>query len=278
MQKTRREIVSAIARARADLDQALARLETLADDDRQRVSYSVHALHNYLMVVNTTVALLQTKLGPGSDRDVRRWLASLQQATNLMMSTARGVLTASQEVVPPLLLEPASLTEIAESVCRSYRDIARGKRVRILWTEPPTRDEVLTDRVAASAVLDNLLSNAVKYSTPGQEISLGTHVQNGEVICSVRDHGPGLSTGDHANLFKRGVRLSAQPTAGESSTGYGLAIAKDLTDALGGRLWCTSALGQGSCFQFALPLVRNLGAEPSREAFESRAVQPLAVH
>jgi signal transduction histidine kinase len=256
MPKTRNEIVSAIARARADLDRALTRLEALAADDRQRVSYSVHALNNYLMVVTSTVALLRSRLDPKGDRDVRRWLESLRQATNLMMSTARGVLTASQEVVPPLLFEPASLTEIAHEVGVAYRDIARNKRVRIVWTEPAGRDEVLTDRVAVSAVLDNLLSNAVKYSSPGKSISLTTHIQNGEVVCSVRDRGPGLSEGDQAHLFERGVRLTAQPTGGEASTGYGLAIAKDLTVALGGRLWCTSVLGQGSCFQFALPMAQ----------------------
>jgi len=116
---------------------------------------------------------------------------------------------------------------------------------------------VVTDRVAAGAVLDNLLSNAVKYSQAGTSISVTTAIQLGEVVCSVRDHGPGLSEADQANLFQRGVRLSAQPTAGESSTGYGLAIANDLTKALGGRLSCTSVLGQGSCFMFSLPLTQT---------------------
>src|SRR5258708_40063436 len=115
MPQTRAEVVLAIGRARGDLDRALARLEALADDDRQRVSYSVHALNNYLMVVATTVQLLRTKLAPKADRAVRRWLDSLKQAPNLMMSTARGVLTATTDGLPPLLFEPASLTEIAEA-------------------------------------------------------------------------------------------------------------------------------------------------------------------
>jgi signal transduction histidine kinase len=74
------------------------------------------------------------------------------------------------------------------------------------------------------------------------------------VTCSVRDRGPGIGDADQANLFQRGVRLTAQPTAGESSTGYGLAIAHDLAVALGGTLSCTSVLGAGSCFLFSLPL------------------------
>ena len=261
MSHNRAEVLAAITRARADLDLAMARLESLADDDRQRFSYSVHALNNYLMVVATTLQLLRTKLAPKGDRDIKRWLDSLKQATNLMMSTARGVLTSTPNVVPPLLFEMASMAEISEGVCLAYRDIARTKRVRIKWRAPSRRDRVFTDRVAAGAVLDNLLSNAVKYSDAGSAITVSTEITGDEVVCCVRDHGPGLSEIDQARLFQRGVTLSSQPTAGESSTGYGLAIANDLAQALGGRLACTSELGQGSCFTFALHLAQT-GPEP----------------
>jgi signal transduction histidine kinase len=224
---------------------------------RQRVSYSVHALNNYLMVVVTTLELLRAKLAPKGDRDVKRWLDSLTQSTHHIMSTARGVLTASSKMTPEMLLEPASLTQIAESVCRAYADIARQKRVRVVWKPPAQRDRVITDRVAAAAVLDNLLSNAVKYSKSGSAVFVTTRIESTEVLCSVRDHGPGLSGADQAQLFQRGVPLSAKPTAGESSTGYGLAIANDLAKALDGSLFCTSVLGEGTCFTFALPLVHD---------------------
>jgi len=256
MSPKRAEVVLDIARAREDLDRALSRLESLAADDRQRVSYSAHALNNYLMVVSTTLHYLHKRLALNENRDVRRSLDALKQATNLMMSTARGVLTATPDALPPLLFETASLANIAEGVCREYSAIARGKRVRVVWKGPPGTDRVLTDRVAVGAVLDNLLSNAVKYSQPGSTVLVSVIVQGEEVLCSVRDHGPGLSEPDQAKLFQRGVRLSAQPTAGEPSTGYGLAIAKDLTAALGGRLWCTSAPGDGCCFTLALPLTK----------------------
>jgi len=256
MAPRRAEVVLDIARARADLDRALARLESLATDDRQRVSYSAHALNNYLMVVSTTLHFLRKRLVLNQDPDVRRSLDSLRQATNLMMSTARGVLTAVPDVLPPLLFEEASLSDISEGICREYSAIARRKRVRIVWKGPSTRDRLFTDRVAVGAVLDNLLSNAVKYSDQGSAVSVSVIIDGDEVLCCVRDHGPGLSEADQAKLFQRGARLSAQPTAGELSTGYGLSIASDLTKALGGRLSCTSILGEGSAFTLALPLAK----------------------
>lgn len=254
MPQGRAEATSALVRARADLDHALAVLQSLAAGDRERFSYSVHALSNYLMVVSTTIYILRKRLTPETTRDVKRLLDSLAQATNLMMSTARGVLTATPDVRPPLLPAPTSLIEIAAAACLAYRDIARAKRVRIQWKAPRSRDRVITDSVVAGAVLDNLLSNAIKFSAPGSPISVTTVINLDQVFCTVCDKGPGLSEDDQARLFQPGVRLSTQPTAGESSTGFGLAIANDLATALGGRLTCTSVLGEGACFTFSLPL------------------------
>lgn len=257
MPQRRKAVLAAVVKARSDLDRALTNLASLADDDRKRVSYSAHALNNYLMVVSTTLTLLRTALTPGGDRNIRRYLDALRQATNLMTSTARGVLTASPEVLPPLILAPARMSEIAEETCLAYREAARKKKVHIRCAVKVTGDHVMTDRVAAGAVLDNLVSNAVKYSKAGTMVSVITSIKNDEVVCSVRDRGPGLTEADRAKLFQRGVKLSAQPTAGESSTGYGLAIANDLATALGGRLSCESIPGRGSCFTFSLHLDRT---------------------
>lgn len=73
----------------------------------------------------------------------------------------------------------------------------------------------------------------------------------------MQDQGPGLSLEDQARLFQRGVRLSPLPTEGEPSFGYGLAVAKDLTERLDGRIWCESTLGQGASFSLRLPSYRE---------------------
>ena len=94
------------------------------------------------------------------------------------------------------------------------------------------------DAAKIRSVLLALLSNAVKYSYSGKQIWVEVRGDDGAAVCSVRDEGPGLSQDDQARLFQRGVRLTPRPTAGEVSTGYGLAVAKDLIDRLGGKIWC----------------------------------------
>jgi signal transduction histidine kinase len=73
----------------------------------------------------------------------------------------------------------------------------------------------------------------------------------------VTDEGPGLSREDQAKLFQRGVRLSPVPTGGEASNGYGLSMAKELTNKMGGEIWCESQFGRGAKFSFRLPVFKE---------------------
>ena len=70
----------------------------------------------------------------------------------------------------------------------------------------------------------------------------------------VKDQGQGIPKGDLAKAFTEFGCLSVRPTAGESSTGLGLAIAKRIVEAHGGRIWVESEKGEGSTFTFALPI------------------------
>jgi signal transduction histidine kinase len=102
--------------------------------------------------------------------------------------------------------------------------------------------------------IDNLISNAIKYSPIGGKIAVVvTHEQNTTII-RIADEGAGLSPEDLGRLFGRFQRLSAKPTAGESSTGLGLSIVKRIIDMHGGQVTANSqGPGQGSTFTVILP-------------------------
>jgi signal transduction histidine kinase len=103
-------------------------------------------------------------------------------------------------------------------------------------------------------VLENLLGNAIKYSPERRSIWLDVRKDNGFVRMAVRDEGPGLTVDDQGRLFGRFQRLSARPTGGESSTGLGLSIVKQLVERHGGRVWAESeGRGKGTTFMAELP-------------------------
>jgi signal transduction histidine kinase len=102
--------------------------------------------------------------------------------------------------------------------------------------------------------IDNLISNAIKYSPIGGKIAVLVNREQNKTVIRIADEGAGLSPEDLGRLFGRFQRLSAKPTAGESSTGLGLSIVKRIIDMHGGEVTAQSGgPGQGSTFTVTLP-------------------------
>ncbi len=99
----------------------------------------------------------------------------------------------------------------------------------------------------------------MKYSPIGGAIAVSVARRPASAVIRVRDSGPGLSPEDMARLFGRFQRLSAKPTAGESSTGLGLSIAKRIVDLHGGRVAAEGGEGAGAIFTITLPLHQGGG-------------------
>jgi signal transduction histidine kinase len=247
------EATRAILTAQAELEQALRELEKMPAIDPGAIAFSAHALNNYLSVIGGTVEFLLGSLANHPDPQIRNWLEGLRHVTELMGHTVSQLMTSSAPKDAKLRFLKWDLAPLVRRTCHYYQRIADRKNIFIVFESTSDIPPVWTDPVAVIAVLDNLLSNAVKYSFPGKKIWVQLRGEMTSVVCSVRDEGPGLSQEDQAKLFRRGIRLSSAATGGESSSGYGLAVAKELIDKLSGDLWCESTLGAGACFSFRLP-------------------------
>ncbi|MCX8156221.1 MAG: ATP-binding protein [Verrucomicrobiae bacterium] len=110
-------------------------------------------------------------------------------------------------------------------------------------------DARLSSREAAlvALILENLLRNAIQASAPGQLVELRLRGQGGEVLCEVRDQGPGLPENLRPQVFAPCV--STKP----GGMGIGLAISKQLANHLGARLELVSTSPAGTVFVLALP-------------------------
>lgn len=110
------------------------------------------------------------------------------------------------------------------------------------------------DHEALSRALNNLTSNAVKFSPPGRRVLLAVRIDEPAklVRIEVQDQGPGLTADDRKHLFTPYRRLSAQPTGGESSTGLGLSIARELVVRMNGTIGCDTSPAGGASFWILL--------------------------
>jgi signal transduction histidine kinase len=261
MADVKEQVAATIVKARENLEQALIELERLSPFDPSAVAFATHALNNYLTVTGGTIELLLSALTAHPDPQIHTWLAGLHHVTTLMTHTVSRLMSAAVPQETSLRFEPVELPVLVQRVCHYYQRVADRKHLHILYSSSGEVPQVWTDRVAVAAVLDNLLSNAVKYSPPGKRIWVKVHGDQTSASCSVQDEGPGLSQEEQARLFQRGVRLSPIPTGGEPSMGYGLAVAKELVEQLGGAIWCVSRPGQGACFSFRLPGYQEPGPD-----------------
>ena len=108
-------------------------------------------------------------------------------------------------------------------------------------------------------VLDNFLSNALKFSPEGGTVSLRMLSDPKEKIVrlSVSDTGPGIPAEELPHIFERFYQGRRQHKTVVAGSGLGLALAKKVVEAHGGRIWVESELGKGATFHVALPLEGN---------------------
>jgi signal transduction histidine kinase len=247
-------IVTSLQAAQVELEKALENLAQLPAYDASRVQFAAHTLSNYLTVIAGGLELLQLHLNDHPDEQTHRWLNTLRHATRLMTHTVLALTNAPVAEREQFRWEKVDLPTLVERACNYYRPMADQKQITISVQADVTSPYVWADRVAVAAVLDNLLSNAIKFSPPQKRLWVRVTAEPTYLVCTVQDEGPGLSVEEQARLFQRGVRLSPQPTGGEPSSGYGLAVAKELIGKLNGEIWCESQPGQGASFSFRLPM------------------------
>jgi signal transduction histidine kinase/CheY-like chemotaxis protein len=149
--------------------------------------------------------------------------------------------------------EAADIAALAAEQCAANQPLAAKKNQTVLFSGP-RHVPATCDADRMREAIDNLISNAIKYSPRDSTIRVSVTPQQKEVAISIADQGPGLSPEDLSRLFGRFQRLSAKPTAGESSTGLGLSIVKRIVNLHGGSVMAESnGAGPGTTFTIRLP-------------------------
>jgi signal transduction histidine kinase/DNA-binding NarL/FixJ family response regulator len=150
--------------------------------------------------------------------------------------------------------EPVDISVLVQEVAEANRPLAARKQ-QTIRVSAPSHHTAMVDSDRIREAIDNLVSNAVKYSPIGGAIDIMVTQEPGNISIQVKDQGAGLSPEDLSRLFGRFQRLSAKPTAGETSTGLGLSIVKRIVDLHGGRVTVESAgPAKGATFNMQLPV------------------------
>jgi signal transduction histidine kinase len=150
-------------------------------------------------------------------------------------------------------IRPVSITKVLREMEDHFRTWARNKGIELAFRNELTTATIFTDHDILVRILDNLLSNAIKFSPSHKAVSLIAREEGNQLLFDIRDQGPGIRIEERDKLFQRFQTLSARPTNGESSSGLGLSIVKDLVGLLKGSIQVESDNGHGACFTIRIP-------------------------
>ncbi len=102
-------------------------------------------------------------------------------------------------------------------------------------------------------VIDNLLSNAIKFTGEGGQVRVSLQEEARKVILQVQDNGVGIPESLQGSVFEKFTKASRRGTGGESTTGLGLFIVKQVVGLHGGRVWLESTQHESTTFLVELP-------------------------
>ena len=209
-------------------------------------------------IVGYTGLLADEVVGPINDTQ-RAQLHRVQDQARYLLGLIEEILTLSRAEVGPQrlqleLVEPAApLHEVVAVLAPSAR--RKGLRLEAVVEEPLA--PAMLDAAKVRQVLSHLLTNAVKFTERGGIVaSVHTVVERGRpaIVYAVQDTGIGIATTDLDRIFEpfyQAERTHARRAAG---TGLGLNVTRRLADILGAEVRVTSAPGEGSTFEFVVPV------------------------
>jgi two-component system sensor histidine kinase SenX3 len=114
---------------------------------------------------------------------------------------------------------------------------------------------VIGDRAQLVSAVGNLIDNAVKYSDQGSIVKVEVRREEGRMLISVADNGPGIAAEHLGRVFERFYRVDDARSRGTGGTGLGLAIVRHIALLHGGDVSVTSEVGVGSTFTLSIPAV-----------------------
>ncbi len=154
-----------------------------------------------------------------------------------------------------LQVEPGSLRDLLSDTLEALQPQATQKGLRLAGQVDPDLPPVLMDAARIQRVLYNLVHNAIRHTQERGLIVLEAQEEDGTVRVDVVDDGEGVAPSDLPYIFDRFYRGEKSRARGQGGAGLGLAIAKGLVEAHGGRIWAQNVPGRGARFSFVLPKV-----------------------
>ena len=246
--------------ALAELSQKGSQLEVASRHKSEFLANMSHELRTPLNAIIGFSQVLRQRLFGEINAKQEEYLDDILASGNHLLELINDVLDLSKVEAGQVELDVAtfSLREALERGVVMVRERATRNGVRLSLEVAADVDLVDGDERRIRQVVFNLLSNAVKFTPKGGSVVVASARENGEVLVSVTDTGPGIAADDRERIFEEFQQTDVGVRQREG-TGLGLALSKRLVELHRGRIWVESPSGHGSRFVFTLPIEKAGG-------------------
>jgi signal transduction histidine kinase len=238
----------------ATFNQMATSLEQQETLRRNLMADVAHELRTPLTGIQGAVEAMQDGVFPVDAEN----LEALHAQVLLLNRLVDDLRTLANAEAGQLALEkaPVDLADLCRRQVSALQLRAHDRQIDLTITAPPAATLVEADSQRLNQVLLNLLDNALRHTPGGGAVAVAVHTVHDEVLVTVTDNGPGIPTPELPHVFDRFYRGDRSRCRETGSTGLGLAIARQLVEAHGGRIWVDSpppGLPRGAEFGLMLP-------------------------
>jgi two-component system, sensor histidine kinase and response regulator len=232
------------------------RLEKLDQAKRQFLSLVTHELKSPVSAVENYLKLiLQGYVDPENETQILEQCIIRTQEERKLIDDL--MVLGQLEVIESPQVTSIHLGKILEDVLEESRGELIRNNLHLTLKIGSDIPEIEAVPEQIKVVWRNLINNAVKYTPEKGEILIGIQLEDSNLIGWIQDTGIGISDEDQKKLFSEFFRAANAKEAAIPGTGLGLVIVKRIVESLGGKICVASRLGEGSTFQFTIPLAKD---------------------
>ena len=255
-----------VSNTNRELQKKTAELRRLDEMKNRWIGIAAHDLRGPIGAIHSFSEELCQDATTVRSPDESEILSAIRDSSGFMLALIDDLLGVATLESSEMRLnrELSDLNQIVAACVKLNRPLADRKAIGLEVQHDATFTAVALDRMKIQQVINNLISNAVKFSHPDSTVVITVAAEGTNALLSVEDHGQGIPAAELGLLFKPFSRSSVRPTAGESGTGLGLFIVKQIVEAHSGTIWVDTEVGTGTTFRLSLPLLdnpTNTGAE-----------------
>jgi len=259
---TQKELLIKLEEKLIEIKEKNEKLEELNKIKKEFIGMAAHDLRNPLGVIKVTSEyLLISDLNDNLSEEQIDLLREINTSSEYMRDMLNELLdiTAIESGQLKLEIKVEDYITFLKHIIKLNKPLADRKEISLELDVNDIIPPMSFDRNKITQVLNNLITNAIKFSWPDTEITVEVRKEQDYIITGIIDQGQGIPSDEINNMFKPFQKTSVKATAGERSTGLGLAITKKIVEGHGGKISVESLVGKGTKFSFTLPVVRREG-------------------